>query len=116
MPRKARKPCSYPGCPNLTEGKYCNEHKSLHPDRPSAANRGYSSRWQRVSKAYLRKHPLCVKCLAEGRFAAATVVDHIVPHRGNQMLMWSDANWQALCKPCHDKKTGMEDSRPEYKY
>ena len=31
-------------------------------------------------------------------------------------LMWSDTNWQALCKLCHDQKTGTEDSRPEYSY
>ena len=53
MPRKSKRPCSHPGCPNLTEDKYCEEHKSLHPDRPSAAKRGYGSKWQRVSKAYL---------------------------------------------------------------
>ena len=66
MPRKAMKPCKHPGCPRLTEGAYCDEHKPLHPERPSAAKRGYGSKWQRVSKAYLRKHPLCVKCLADG--------------------------------------------------
>ena len=62
MPRKSKRPCSHPGCPNLTEDKYCEEHKSLHPDRPSAAKRGYGSKWQRLSKAYLRRHPLCVRC------------------------------------------------------
>ena len=72
MPRKSKRPCSHPGCPNLTEDKYCEEHKSLHPDRPSAAKRGYGSKWQRVSKAYLRRHPLCVRCKAQGRFTAAT--------------------------------------------
>ena len=92
MPRKSKKPCKYPGCPNLTDGKYCEEHKLLCPDRPSAFKRGYGSKWQRVSRAYLRKHPLCVKCLAEGRFVSATVVDHIIPHRGNQTLMWSESN------------------------
>lgn len=116
MPKKSKKPCRHLGCPNLTDGKYCEEHKPLHPDRPSATKRGYGSKWQRVSKAYLRKHPLCVKCLTEGRFVTATVVDHIVPHRGNHYLMWSDTNWQALCKPCHDKKTGTEDSNPCYWY
>ena len=116
MPRKALKPCTHPGCPRLTEGAYCDEHKPLHPDRPSAAKRGYGSKWQRVSKAYLRKHPLCVKCLEQGKYVTATVVDHIVPHRGDHYLMWSDTNWQALCKPCHDRKTGTEDSRPEYNY
>lgn len=52
----------------LSEGAYCDEHKPLHPDRLSAAKRGYSSKWQRVSKAYLRKHQLCVKCMAEGKY------------------------------------------------
>ena len=116
MPRKARKPCKHPSCPRLTESAYCEEHRALHPDRPSANKRGYGSRWQRVSKAYLRKHPLCVKCLAAGRFVTATVVDHVVPHRGDPVLMWDEGNWQALCKPCHDRKTGSEDRNPEYHY
>lgn len=103
MPWKARKPCKHPGCPKLTEGLYCDEHKPLHPDRPSAAKRGYGSKWQRASKTYLRKHPLCVKCLAKGRFVTATVVDHIVPHRGDHYLMWSDTNWQALCMNLNER-------------
>ena len=116
MPRKSKRPCSHPGCPNLTDNRCCAEHKPLHPERPSAAKRGYGSKWQRVSKVYLRKNPMCVKCKANGRFVTATVVDHIIPHRGDSVLMWSESNWQALCKHCHDKKTGNEDSRPEYKY
>jgi 5-methylcytosine-specific restriction protein A len=44
------------------------------------------------------------------------VVDHIVPHRGREQLFWDESNWQALCKPCHDKKTGEEDSHPTYEY
>lgn len=28
MPRKSKRPCSHPGCPNLTDSKYCEEHKS----------------------------------------------------------------------------------------
>ena len=27
MPRKPKRPCSYPGCPNLTDGRYCPEHQ-----------------------------------------------------------------------------------------
>ena len=98
MPRKALKPCKHPGCPNLTAGLYCAKHQPLHPDRPSAAKRGYGSRWQRLSKACLRRHNLCVRCKAQGRFTAATVVDHIIPHRGDPHLMWDESNWQALCK------------------
>ena len=116
MPKKCKKPCKHPGCPKLTEGAYCDEHKPLHPDRPSAAKRGYGSRWQRLSKAYLRRHPLCVRCKAQGRFTAATVVDHIIPHRGDPHLMWDESNWQALCKSCHDRKTWTEDRNPVYRY
>jgi 5-methylcytosine-specific restriction endonuclease McrA len=46
---------------------------------------------------------MCVLCLAEGKLAPATVVDHVAPHKGDQRLFWDTANWQALCKPCHDR-------------
>lgn len=119
MPRKPKVPCDHPGCAMLIEpgAKYCERHKALHPEAiRSASSRGYTSRWQRVSKAYLRKHPLCVECMKQGRYTKATVVDHIVPHRGNQKLFWDQSNWQSLCKPCHDKKTWGEDSHPTYTY
>lgn len=107
MPYRPNIPCKHPGCGKLVAygQKYCDEHKPLHPEtKRSAASRGYTSKWQKESKRYLRDNPLCVMCKANGRFVEATVVDHIVPHRGNQKLFWSHSNWQALCKPCHDKK------------
>jgi 5-methylcytosine-specific restriction protein A len=116
MPYKSKRPCGHPGCPNLTSERYCETHKPLHPDRPPSAERGYNSRWRKLSKAYLRKHPLCVKCMQDGRYVPATVVDHITPHRGNEVLMWGETNWQALCKPCHDRKTWTEDKTPVYSY
>lgn len=27
MPRKPKRPCSFPGCPNLTDGRFCEEHE-----------------------------------------------------------------------------------------
>lgn len=41
-------------------------------------------------------------CKRESRVTAATVVDHIIPHKGDYKLMWDRANWQPLCKPHHD--------------
>lgn len=29
MPRKPKRPCSYPGCPKLVDGQYCEEHQKL---------------------------------------------------------------------------------------
>ena len=44
----------------------------------------------------------------KGRVVAATVVDHVVPHRGDPELFWDETNWPPACKPCHDAKTARE--------
>ncbi len=79
------------------------------PHRPSAAARGYGARWRKVRRRYLNRHPLCVKCKEEGKVVAANVVDHIVPHRGDPVLMWDEAGFQSLCRHHHDQKTANED-------
>jgi len=80
-----------------------------HKGSPSA--RGYGRRWQAASKRFLRAHPLC-QCpdCDEGRkqLTVATVVDHVIPHRGDMALFWDPANWQAMAKRCHDRKTWRE--------
>ena len=102
--------CNQAGCHVLTTERYCNKHKRGYDQhRESASKRGYNRRWQIVSKAYLANHPFCVRCLESGIHTHATVVDHIVPHKGNQSLFWDKSNWQPLCKQCHDKKTATED-------
>ena len=119
MPYKSKRPCSQDGCPKLIPSGqlYCEEHKKLHPELiRSAAKRGYNYRWRVESKKYLKEHPLCVKCLADGRATEATVVDHIVPHRGDMTLFWDRRNWQSLCKHCHDVKTATEERFKEYHY
>lgn len=105
MPRKPKRPCRYPGCPNLSDGVYCEVHRHLYA-RENATSRGYDGTWRLARARYLKSNPLCVKCLAEGRFTPATVVDHIVPHRGDKELFWDVKNWQALCSRCHNEKTG----------
>lgn len=61
-----------------------------------------SARWKRARLRFLRANPLCVFCLHQGRTTAAGVVDHIIPHKGDEALIWDSDNWQALCAPCHD--------------
>ena len=74
--------------------------------RPNASARGYDRRWRKAREAYLTEHPLCVECQKKGLTVVATVVDHVIPHRGNEELFWSETNWAAVCKACHDRKTG----------
>ena len=71
--------------------------------RPGSSARGYGYRWQALRADYLRHHPLCVSCEAKGRVTAAREVDHIKPLAAGG----SNAadNLQALCKPCHSRKT-----------
>lgn len=77
--------------------------------RESSSKRGYGYRWQKAREGYLRHHPLCAEHERRGEFVQATIVDHIIPHKGDKELFWDSSNWQPLCKQCHDAKTARED-------
>ena len=110
MARRFKKTCDYPMCNNLTYDRYCKKHASLnHEQRANASQRGYNYRWQKYRKSFLMKHPFCESCLKRGQITNATVVDHIVPHKGNYRLFWDESNHQALCATCHNRKTATED-------
>ena len=63
-----------------------------------AKKKMYGSRWQKARATFLSHNPDCAMC---GR--PAEVVDHIIPHKGNQQLFWDTDNWQPLCTVCHNK-------------
>lgn len=69
----------------------------------------YDYRWQKARKLYLMENPLCTMCREEGRYQEAEVVDHIIPHKGNQSLFWNQSNWQPLCKRHHDSDKQRQD-------
>jgi 5-methylcytosine-specific restriction protein A len=71
----------------------------------------YDHRWRKARARFLQEHPLCAACERQGRVTAAAVVDHIVPHRGDQALFWDERNWQPMCRKCHDRKTFAQDTR-----
>lgn len=79
--------------------------------RGSAAARGYDARWAEEARAHRRDHPLCVCCIANGRVSASTLVDHIVPHKGDEALFWDRSNRQALCDWCHNKIKALIEAR-----
>ena len=119
MPMRPSTPCKHPGCAALVPygQSYCEKHKAQHTsERAGAAGRGYDARWRRESKRFLRAHPLCIRCFDEKKITKATVVDHVIPHRGDERLFWDQNNWQALCKHHHDVKTMTEDRYQVYKY
>lgn len=78
----------------------------------------YGYRWQQARADHLRSNSLCVFCRREGLIVAATLVDHVIPHRlreamssgdaiqikNAQKLFWDRSNWQSLCDNCHSSK------------
>jgi hypothetical protein len=63
----------------------------------------YNSRWwKRRRREQLTNYPLCAMCLSQDRIVAATVVDHVVPHRANAELFF-DGELQSLCVMHHNK-------------
>lgn len=107
MPRKPKRPCSFPGCPELTEGRYCEKHRHLedkrynHFDRSPAAKRRYGRAWQKIRNAYAAKHPYCEQCFAEGRMVMMEHVHHIKPLAEGGTN--DESNLISLCKSCHSR-------------
>lgn len=74
MPRKPKRPCSYPGCPDLTDGRFCEKHQKEENkryekyDRNPAVRRRYGRAWKRIRDSYAAEHPLCEECLTKVAF------------------------------------------------
>ena len=87
------------------------EGRSWRTDKRKTAERGYGWKWQQARKTFLSRpeNVLCRMCQAEGRVEVATVVDHVIPHRGDQTLFWDSSNWQPLCKMHHDGAKQSQD-------
>ena len=61
----------------------------------------YGYAWQKRRAQQLRDEPLCrMHMQMRGEVVAATVADHITPHRNDPILF--SGPLQSLCKTCHD--------------
>ena len=114
MTKRAAVPCRNRACKDFAvKGGYCAAHQSqarvYDHSRGTAHQRGYDAQWRKARADYLAQHPLCCNCKSEGCIVAANVVDHIIPHKGDSVLFWDVSNWQALCEPCHNRKTATHD-------
>jgi len=74
-----------------------------------AVTRWYkSARWYRLRKHQLMLQPFCAMCLDNNTVTLATVVDHVIPHKGDPNSFWL-GRLQSLCLPHHNKtKLEME--------
>ena len=70
----------------------------------------YSSKaWQAIRARQLAIEPTCRRHAARGEVVAATVVNHVKPHRGNWTL-FVNGPFESLCKPCHDIDVQREEA------
>ena len=119
MPYKPKRPCSYPGCGRLTDGRYCDEHKKIAERqynqylRDSDTNKRYGRAWKKIRARFLLRHPLCEQCRSEGRLTAAEEVHHILPLASGGTN--DEGNLMALCKSCHSRITVKSGNRLNFK-
>lgn len=107
MPRRAKRPCAYPGCPRLSDGRYCEEHQRLvtkrynQQERSPDVNKQYGRSWRVVRDRYVTAHPLCERCLQDGRLTPVEEVHHILPV--SQGGTNDVSNLMSLCQSCHTR-------------
>lgn len=111
MARKPLRPCRHAGCPELTRDGWCARHKPSTRRKASADYHDwyFLPIWtKRLRPAQLLKEPFCRECARNGVRTAATVADHIRPHRGDWSLFTDEKNLQSLCLRHHSQKTLQE--------
>ncbi|WP_094551422.1 HNH endonuclease [Petroclostridium xylanilyticum] len=115
MPRKPKRPCSFPGCLELTEGRFCEQHAKQEAaryekyDRDPATRKRYGRSWKRIRDRYIAAHPLCEECKRKGKITPAEEVHHILPlSKGGTH---AESNLMSLCTPCHSAITARDGDR-----
>jgi 5-methylcytosine-specific restriction enzyme A len=122
--------CTHAGCPNLTQGGPCDQHRVQRARLYDQARggtrqeRGYDAAWYTWLKGYRQGTDLnssdpgyiaeilrrnrCASCWRDGKRTITNLeFDHVKPlNVGGQRL--DPANVQPLCKPCHNRKTAQE--------
>lgn len=115
MPRKPKRPCSYPSCPRLCEGRFCTEHEKLenknyekYKRNPNVRKR-YGSVWRKIRESYVKSHPFCEVCFKEGLMKQVEEIHHLKPL--SEGGTHDRENLISLCQSCHSKIHARDGSR-----
>jgi len=115
MPYRSKKPCGYPGCPKLTNKRYCPEHEKVEAQRYEKYDRdpnhgtNYGTSWEKIRGRFLEAHPLCEICQREGKLIPAVLVHHKKSLRDGGTN--DNGNLAALCQECHSRLHAKEGDR-----
>lgn len=129
MPSALLRPCAHPGCPALTDGARCPQHRRQSEQRRgSAAQRGYGTAWRDFRLRFIRRlialgiAPVCgsalpdgpamswSQCRRDGRLTHGSLhLDHEPPLRADQRAdpraVCDTQRVGFLCDQCHRAKT-----------
>jgi 5-methylcytosine-specific restriction protein A len=102
--------CSTPHCFQIAVKGKCedclaDDRRRKNLRRPSAAERGYDSRWRRTAGRFLALNPWCSE---DGCLEKAVVVDHIDGLGPNSPNGHKHANLRGFCKKHHDQRTARD--------
>lgn len=107
MPYKAKKPCAYRGCRELTSKRYCDFHAKQEAkrynrnERDPESSKRYGRTWKQIRAAFLSANPLCVICKEQDRLTPATLAHHKIKLSDGGTNDWE--NMAALCQECHSR-------------
>lgn len=110
MPKSPKKPCRYPGCPNLSYNSYCDKHKKLIASKYEMYGRNkttkklYGYSWSKIRSRYVKSHPYCELCFKKGILVPVDEVHHKIPLAEGGTHV--DSNLISLCKTCHARIHG----------
>ena len=113
MPTRPLRPCTVPGCPALSRGGPCAQHKGTISDRTAVARKEadakkgpdrafyWSKPWREVRARVLAEEPSCF-C---GCGLPSNTVDHVKNRREYPALALERANLHGWYDRCHNRKT-----------
>lgn len=115
MPRKPKRPCSQPGCPELTHKRFCVAHAKEEArryeryQRDPATRKRYGRAWRKIRDRFIKANPLCEECKRKEKLTAAQEVHHILPlSRGGTH---DESNLMSVCTPCHSSISARDGDR-----
>lgn len=123
MALAAKRRCPEPGCPELTEGGRCKQHRYTAHERHASSERqkehgGWYSKkaWRDFRAWFVSKHPLCVQCKLDGRATPVDQVDHIFGREEQPQWALTEEACQSLCYGHHTQKTVRQTANGYQRY
>ena len=79
------------------DGRCPNCSAIYRSTRPTTAQKGLGSRWQRAAREQIRREPVCARCGATEDLTA----DHLIPRAKGGTI---EDGLRTMCRPCNSSR------------